>query len=178
MKKRIILISVLIVSYYLIGFLYYQYFLPYPVKEGTFNLSNTSDPFEIEYNDPDISYREFIVEITLTSGGPIEIVYIQCSDDIRITLHDGSTQFEHNMAGNVYIRLINSEAIATGTFTVIDRASLLIPKSATEACTSMPGIAFAFNYTIILFVIMLISGTIYILIYKQDQVKSLAKKIN
>lgn len=176
LKKRIFLILFVISVYYLGGYLYYQYLLPYTVEEGSFQLENTPDIYEFRYIDPDITYRDMIVEITLINGDPIEITYMKCSDDYKIVLNEGTTKFIHNMAGYVYLRLVNTSSSASGTYRVIDRVSLLIPKSATTACTSMPGITFAFNYTIILVILSSIASISYLLIFKQDLLKDLLKK--
>ncbi|MHA1976974.1 MAG: hypothetical protein ACW98F_18170 [Candidatus Hodarchaeales archaeon] len=179
MKKGVSVIIIVIFAYYSSAYLYYQYLLPYTVEEGTLSLYDdfqTKTLLEIDYQDPDISYRDMLVTIKLISGDPLEITYIKCSDDFKINLTEGSVRFIHNFAGNIYIRLlfenysgdqsINSSAVLR--YTIIDRTSFLVPKSATKACTSMPGIVFGINITILFISFLSVFIFVYLLIYKRD----------
>lgn len=142
--------------------------LPYTVEEGTISLNNLNQTIEIDYHDPDISYRDLPVVIRLLSGDPLEITYMKCSDDFLINLTKGSVRFTHNFAGNIYIRLLNENSSATISYKIIDRTSLFIPKSATKACTSMPGIVFGFNITLLLIFSSSFFIIVYLLIYRRD----------
>ena len=132
-------------------------------------LNTMNQRLEIDYHDPDISYRELLVKIKHISGGSVEIIYMQCSDDVREVLTRGSLEIKHNFAGNIVITLIQKNSSAELTYTIIDRVSFLIPKSATKACTAMPGIVYGINLTIILSFLLGISGIAYILLFKREE---------
>jgi hypothetical protein len=167
--KKVLLLSILVIGvYYSSAFLYYQYILPYSVGNGSLLINNHLDYEEIEYNDPDISYRDMKVIIKHIAGGPLEITYIKCSDDYKVNLTEGSVSFTHNFAGNIYIRLLYENSSANISYTIIDRTSLFVPKSATKACTSMPGIIFGFNITLVLIFSSLIFVFGYFIIFKRD----------
>jgi hypothetical protein len=167
--KRVIFILFLIVAYYFAGYLYYKFLLPYSVEEGDFTLNPLNQELEIEYHDPDISYRDLLVEIRLMEGSDIEIIYIQCSDEARLTVEEGKTAtFKHNFAGTILIRLVDPSTSANGSYKIIDWASIFVPKSATKACTSMPGIAFFFSITVFLLIIIIVISATYFAIYRRD----------
>ena len=167
--KQLILILLLIGTYYFAGYLYYKFLLPYPVLEGDFTLNPLNQELEIEYHDPDISYRDLLVEIRLEEGANIQIIYIQCSDEARLTIEEGKTAtFKHNFAGTILIRLVDPSTSASGFYKVMDWYSFFVPKSATKACTSMPGIAFFFSITVILMIIIIVVSAVYFVIYRRD----------
>jgi hypothetical protein len=172
MKKRtkwFIFVLLLIGTYYLTGYLYYTFILPYAVMEGDFALNPLNQELEIEYHDPDISYRDLLVKIRLVEGANIEIIYIQCSDEARLTIEEGKTAtIKHNFAGVILIRLVDPSTSAYGSYKIIDRASFFIPKSATKACTSMPGIAFFFSITVILLIIIIVISAAYFVIFHRS----------
>jgi hypothetical protein len=62
-----------------------------------------------------------------------------------------------------------------GTFKVIDRASFLVPKSASKACTNFSRLVFVINITVILFSIIFAMITIYVTLYKREQLKKYLK---
>lgn len=176
MKKRISALILVILAYYSLAFLYYQYFLPYSVEEGEISLNTLNQRVEIDYHDPEISYRELPVKIRHLSGGPVEIIYTQCSDDVKKNLTQGTVEIEHNFAGNIVITLLQENSSAELTYTIIDRVSFLIPKSATKACTAMPGIVYGINLTIILCLSLSIIGVTYILLVKREEIIMHLKK--
>ncbi len=168
-SKLLVIAFLLISTYYLGGYLYYEYILPYSVKEGNFSLNSSNQELEIEYNDPDISYRDLLVEIRLVEGADIEIIYIRCSDEAKLNLEEGRTaSFYHNFAGTILIRLLDPSTSANGSYEIIDRASFLVPKSATKACTGMPRLAFMFNITVILLVIVILGVATYFVMFRSD----------
>ena len=71
LKKGLLLATFIIITYYSSAYLYYQYLLPYTVEEGTISLNNLNQTIEIDYHDPDISYRDLPVVIKLLSGDPL-----------------------------------------------------------------------------------------------------------
>lgn len=148
--------------------------LPYSVVEGDFSLNPTNQEIEIEYHDPDISYRDLLVKVTLLEGEDIQIIYIRCSDEARLELEEGKTAtFYHNFAGTILIRLINSSTSANGSYDVIDRASIFIPKSATKACTGMPRLVYGISITTILIVIVAIVSFSYFIVYHLKNLKKI-----
>ncbi|MHA2248465.1 MAG: hypothetical protein ACXADY_26185 [Candidatus Hodarchaeales archaeon] len=167
--KRFIFVLLLIGTYYFAGYLYYTFFLPYSVMEGDFALNLLNQELEIEYHDPDISYRDLLVKIRLVEGANIEIIYIQCSDEAKLTIEEGKTAtLKHNFAGAILIRLVDPSTSANGSYKIIDWASFFVPKSATKACTSMPGIAFFFSITAILLIIIIAISAAYFAIFRRD----------
>ncbi len=167
--KRFIIVLLLIGTYYFAGYLYYTFLLPYSVMEGDFTLNPLNQELEIEYHDPDISYRDLLIKIRLMEGANIEIIYIQCSDEARLVIEEGKTAtLKHNFAGVILIRLVDPSTSANGSYTIFDWISYFIPKSATKACTSMPGIAFFFSITVILLIIIIVISAAYFAIFRRD----------
>lgn len=157
------------------GAFYYKFILPYSVQKNTFLLDDSNPSIEIIYNDPDISYRDMLIGIKLQEGDPIQIKYIKCSDDAYEFLKEGeSVEIIHNIAGALYIELKEGGTRAFGSYNIIDRASPLVPKSSTKACTYFPYLAFAFNYTVVLSIIVIIVSIVYLIgfYYKKNKIKS------
>ncbi|MHA2032907.1 MAG: hypothetical protein ACW99Q_26360 [Candidatus Kariarchaeaceae archaeon] len=176
MKKQLLGLVVIIIIYYTLAGVYFELILPYPVLRGSFLLTETNQEFTIEYNDPDISYRDLLVEITNEMGNPIEIIYTKCSDEARLTVNaEQKVRFYHNFAGIIIILLLEPFGETNGTFKVIDRASFLVPKSASKACTNFSRLVFVINITVILFSIIFAMITIYVTLYKREQLKKYLK---
>ncbi|MHA1947961.1 MAG: hypothetical protein ACXAC6_14005 [Candidatus Hodarchaeales archaeon] len=176
MKKRFLGIVIVIILYYSIAGIYFEFILPYPVLRGSYSLNETHQEFTIEYNDPDISYRDLLVEITNEMGNPIEIIYTKCSDEARFTVNEGEKiRFYHNFAGIIIILPLEPFGETNGTFKVIDRASFLVPKSASKACTNFSRLIFVINITVILFSLLLAITTLYVALYKREQLKKYLK---
>ena len=141
--------------------------------EGSVALHEYQPSYFISYDDPDISYRDLIVEISVKTGS-IEVIFIKCSDEARITINEGSTErFRHNFAGDIVVETLTPAIYTQFTFKVIDRASVLVPKSASTACTDFSRFVFLVNITVILFVITVTFSTLYLLIYKRDQLRNI-----
>ena len=177
MKKGILLALLFNVIYYSSAYLYYKNIIPYSVDEGKFSINNHLVQVEINYNDPDISYRDMEVIFTHISGDPLEITYIKCSDDYKINLTEGSVRFTHNFGGSIYVRLLYENTSASLSYTIIDRTSFFIPKSAAKACTSMPGIVYGVNITLLLFISVSMFAIVYILIYKRELLMTKLKQL-
>ncbi|MHA2173551.1 MAG: hypothetical protein ACXABI_01865 [Candidatus Hodarchaeales archaeon] len=175
-KKMLSIISIGAVTFLFLANFYYEDVLPYKVAESTFSLNNQTPEIEIFYHDPDISYRAMQIDVVLEEGGPIEIIYVQCSDDAYITLNEGSTSFTHSIGFSLRIRLSDANYWANGSYSVIDRTSFLVPKSVTKACSAIPKIAFYFNLTFIIMSLSTISVFIYIIVFKRDLIAKLFNK--
>lgn len=173
--KLSIIIIIFFVSIIFSNF-YYEEILPYKVDENSFSLDNQTSELDIVYHDPDISYRDMQIDVRLDEGGPIEIIYVQCSDDAYLTLDEGSISFTHNIAFFLRIRLVNANGWANGSYSIIDRTSFLVPKSATKACTSFPKIVYYFNLTVIAIILSTIGAIIYILGFKRELITQLFNK--
>ena len=90
--------------YYSFAGISFEIILPYPVSQGTFVLNASNQEFAIMYNDPDISYRELLVDIKSEIGNPIEIIYTRCSDEARLVVNEGErARFYHNFADSVIV---------------------------------------------------------------------------
>ncbi len=144
--------------------------------ENTFSLNSQTSEIDIDYHDPDISYRAMQFKVSLTEGEPVEIVYVQCSDDAYITLNEGSTSFVHNIGFFLRIRLVNPNGWANGSYTIFDRTSFFVPKSATKACTAIPKIAYYFYITFFLMILGTFGVFTYILAYRRDLIRQLFQK--
>ncbi len=167
---------IFVILYYSFAGIYFEFILPYPVLRGSYSLNETNQEFSIEYNDPDISYRDLLVEIINDMGNPIEIIYTKCSDEARLTVNEGQkVRFYHNFAGIIIILPLEPFGETNGTFKVIDRASLLVPKSASKACTNFSRLAFVINITVILFSLLIAMITIYVTLYKREKLKKYFK---
>ncbi len=174
MKKQLFIVGILIICYYLAGAYYYKFILPYSVQKNTFSLDDSNPSIEIIYNDPDISYRDMLIRIKLQEGEPIQIKYTKCSDNAYESLEEGeSIEIIHNIAGASYIELKEGSTRALGSYNIIDRASPLVPKSATKACRYFPFLVFAFNYTIILSIIIIMVSAGYLIVsYYRKKINS------
>jgi hypothetical protein len=177
MKKHGLILLFIVILYYSGAFVFYQFFLPYSVEEGELVLNTMNQRLEIDFHDPEISHRELLVKIRHNSGSPVEIIYTRCSDDVTEVLTQGSLEVKHNFAGNIVITLLDENSSAELSYTIIDRVSFLIPKSATKACTAMPGIVYGINLTIILSFLLGISGIAYILLFKREEFMLNLKKL-
>ena len=176
MKKQLLGLVIIIVIYYTLAGVYFEFILPYPVLRGSYSLNETNQELTIEYNDPDISYRDLLVEITNEMGNPIEIIYTKCSDEARLTVNEGQkVRFYHNFAGIIIILPLEPLGETNVSFEVIDRASFFVPKSASKACTDFSRLVFVMNITVLLFSLLLAITTIYVTIYKREQVKKYLK---
>ena len=175
-KNKVLIIIFSLISSIVLANYYYEEILPYKVYENSFSLNNQTTAIEINYNDPDIPYRDMEITVKLDEGGPIEIIYVQCSDDAYLTLDEGSTSFTHNIAFFLQIRLIDTNGWANGSYSIIDRTSFLVPKTATEACTSIPKIVYFFNLTVIAILLSTITVAVYIIFFKREVIMQLLGK--
>ncbi|MHA2031148.1 MAG: hypothetical protein ACW99Q_17345 [Candidatus Kariarchaeaceae archaeon] len=172
MKKQFLGIVIVIILYYSLAGIYFEFILPYPVLRGSYSLNEAHQEFTIEYNDPDIPYRDLLVEIANEIGNPVEIIYTKCSDEARLTINAGQkVRFYHNFAGIIIILPSEPLIETNGTFKVIDRVSLLVPKSASKACTNFSRLVFVINITVILFSALVVMISIYVILFKGEQLK-------
>lgn len=176
MKKQLLGLVIIIILYYTLAGVYFELILPYPVLQGSFSLDESYQEFTIEYNDPDISYRDLLVEVKNEIGEPLQVIYTICSDEARLTVNEGQKiRFYHNFAGNIIITSSYLFGETNGTFKVIDRVSFLVPKSASKACTNFSRPIFVINITVILFSLLLAITTLYVALYKREQLKKYLK---